>query len=149
MGCDVSALIGMLDYEVQASKRYRRFVSLVMMNVKSTDVGPKNPKWLGTLHEEMFRSTDLVFPIDPNGTTAVVMGETECQGALRAVERFQERYNGALVVHSSIASYPADGLTSKDLFTVAERRLDAAEQSRLGAAVWKEADENDVWWEGE
>jgi hypothetical protein len=138
MDAEVNALTGMLDYEVEASKRYRRFVSLVMMHVKSTDVGPLTDKWLGTMSEEMFRSTDRVFPLDQGGTMAVLMGETESQGALRAVERFQELYGSALAVHSSIASYPVDGLSSQDLFSVAQRRLDVAEQSQPGAAIWRD-----------
>lgn len=139
MDIEVDGLKGMLDYEVEASKRYRRFVSLVMVNVKSTDVGPQNRTWIGTLYKDTFRSADVLFPLNGNGTMAVLMGETEVQGALRAVERFRVRYQGALAVHSSIASYPVDGLTSDELFRVAERRLDVAEQTGPGTSVWREA----------
>jgi hypothetical protein len=137
MNTDLDDLRGMLDYEVEASKRYRRFLSLVMMHVESTTEGLRTDNWLGTVHGEMFRSTDRVFPLDQDGTVVVLMGETGAKGALRAIERFQEQFGGALAVHSSVASYPADGLTSQDLFSVAQQRLVYAEQSPAGAAVWK------------
>jgi len=137
MDTNRDALTGMLDYEVEASKRYRRFVSLVMMHVKPTETAVPTDRWVGAMREDAFRSTDRLFPLDDAGTVAVLMGDTASQGALRAVERFQERYGGALTVHSSIASYPSDGLTPQDLYSVAQQRLELANESRPGTTVWR------------
>ena len=140
MGEELDALTGMLDYEVEASKRYRRFVSLVMMHVKPTAAGLQVDNWLRNIPEDAFRTTDRVFGMNRAGTVAVLMGETSSQGALSAVERFQELYQGALAVHSSIAAYPGDGLSSQDLLNVAQCRLNLAEQSGEGTAIWRNED---------
>lgn len=133
-----------MDYEVRTSERYRRYVSLVMLDLR--DQGEKStvPQWLETMRTETIRSSDHVIPLEHSGVVAILMGETSHEGALRALERLQSRYGEAVAIRASVASYPRDGHTSRDLLSVAQRRLYSAMDSGPGTVVWNEPSAKDV-----
>jgi len=111
----------LVDYELNQSVRHRRFFSLVML-------APSNG-----YNRERFRSVlgDLVRCSDPvfsvNGTVAVLMGETDKNGAVRAVERYQDTVNKALDVRYSVTTFPEDANDTEKLISTGHRRLETAQ----------------------
>ena len=112
----------LLDYELKQSIRHRRFVSLVMLSANG------NTKNLNRILKDISRDTDPVFLL--SDAIAVLMGETDTAGALRAVERYREMSEGAMDVQYSVASFPDDGRSPDDLIYMAQRRLGVADKAR-------------------
>lgn len=108
----------MLDYEVRSSTRYDRDLAIVMM---TTTDGKSVPQCvLG----ETLRGSDEFFNLE--GSSAVLMGETNQEGALSAVERFGFCCDGSYDLRFSIASFPVDGDTAAELLSACNRRLNRA-----------------------
>ena len=112
----------LLDYELKQSIRHRRFVSLVMLSANG------NSKNLNKILKDIGRDTDPVFLL--TDAIAVLMGETDTVGALRAVERYREMSEGAMDVQYSVASFPDDGRSPDDLIHKAHRRLELADEAK-------------------
>jgi len=111
----------LLDYEVAQSVRYRRFISLVMLSVD----GDLNK--LSQVLEGMIRSSDPLFFLDD--AIVVLMGDTDTDGSLKVIRRYQEMIGGAMDVRYSVASFPADGKIAKKLIHTAQHRLNMAKKS--------------------
>ena len=105
----------LLDYELKQSIRHRRFVSLVMLSANG------NKKHLNRILKDIARETDPVFQL--SDVIAVLMGETDTTGALRAVERYREMSQRAMDIKYSVASFPHDGRSPDDLIYMAHRQL--------------------------
>jgi hypothetical protein len=58
----------------------------------------------------------------------LLMGETDTEGALKAVERYQALIGPVTNIRYSIASFPGDGMASEDLIDTAHRRLKTAQE---------------------
>jgi len=116
----------LLDYELNSSLRYRRFVSLVLL---SDQLGPLK----ASLLENVIRRSDELFLLD--GYAAILMSETGRVGALRAIERYKEAYldNGDL--RFVVTSYPKDGSDRETLLQTARRRLERVKASGRGGVV--------------
>jgi hypothetical protein len=127
MGEPMNTLEWLLDYELKQSVRHRRYLSLVIL---SPD---KDSKKLKKVLEDSFRCTDPVFSV--NGTLVVLMGETDKNGAVRAVERYQKTVNGSMDVRYSVASFPEDAKEAEKLMHAAYRRLETARTSRTETVV--------------
>ena len=117
----------LLDYEIQLSSRYRRFLSLVLVGAEVTTL-ELNQVLSGTI-----RSSDVCFP-EAQGLS-VVMGETESSDAVQAIQRYNNAVNGSLALHHAVATYPADGATSSELKAAAARRLAVAKTLGKGSYV--------------
>lgn len=117
----------MLDYEVESAKRYRRYVSLAFVHIEAANRKLQREPCAGTLRHEDFRSTDRLYAAGDQ-TLAVLMGETDGPGAMCALQRLQRLYDGAFVMQYSVASYPADGRSPRELITAAGRGLRDAER---------------------
>ena len=110
-----NSLEWLLDYELKQSVRHRRFVSIVMLSANG------NSKNLNRILKDIGRNTDPVFLL--TDSIAVLMGETDTVGALKAVERYREMIEGAMDVQYSVASFPNDGRSPDDLIHTAQHRL--------------------------
>ncbi len=121
-------LEGLLDYEIRAAARYRRFVSLVLM-FSVTEV--RNMSMKNLLANEL-RSSDEFIAL--NGTNAIAMSETETGGALIAIRRYQTACRD-LDLRFAVASFPGDARTSENLLAMATWRLDVAKKASHSSVV--------------
>ncbi|HIJ73497.1 MAG TPA: hypothetical protein HPP83_05280 [Candidatus Hydrogenedentes bacterium] len=116
-----------LEYELAAAERYRRFVSIVMVGSRQ---GAEKARQVlkGTL-----RSSDVMEQI---GDAAVVlMGETDSEGALCAIERYKDRCGRRHDMRFSIVTFPTDEAEPDALFSTGNRRLEQAMAGDFGAVV--------------
>lgn len=116
-----------MNYEILSCMRYRRFASIIMLSTENSDCD------LDSMLEETIRNSDELF-IMPMGY-AVLMGETEKAGALRAVERYKENVKEVCDLRFGIATYPMDGKSAAELLSAARRRLDRARSMASGCVV--------------
>lgn len=117
----------LLEYELLAAERYRRFVSLVMVTSKSDLEG------LRALMGEQVRESDVMANFDHS--VAVLMGETDGTGAMAAIERFRRSFDSQIDARFSVVTYPADGGKANGLMESAYRRLGRAREAVSGAVV--------------
>ncbi len=122
----LSELEWMLDYEMRSAMRYRRFLSLVVV---ASDQQSNLPDFL----KDSVRGSDEVFQLD-NGT-AILMGETERSGALKAVERLQRLATSERDLWYAVNTFPFDGHTVPELIATAFRRLDKARNLQPNSVV--------------
>ncbi len=125
---NMSELELLLGYELTASSRHRRFVSLVMLSSEAEQSGE-----LEHLLDGVVRESDSAFTV--NDGAIVLMGETDSSGAMRAVERYKNTINNRMDVRFSISSFPVDGKAPTELMQSAERRLQKARELNSGAIV--------------
>lgn len=116
----------LLDYELSSASRHRRTVSLIMVCVVGAGLTARMIK-------RLIRKSDELFMLGTEA--AILMGETELLGALKAVERYKEAYLGELDVRFAVISYPADGEGLQHLLHVVQRRLDMARNAPSGAVI--------------
>lgn len=105
----------LLDYEVRCSKRCRRCISLVVVTATSTSVN------LRALLGHVLRESDELFERPPHGM--ILMGDTDREGALRAIERYKKAYSAQMDLRFGVASFPEDGETVRELLDAGERSL--------------------------
>ena len=123
----------LLDYEMRAAARYRRFVSLVLMFSVNTDkVSTSEVRNMKDLLANELRSSDEFIAL--NGTNAIAMSETETGGALTAIRRYQTAC-GDLDLRFAVASFPGDARTSENLLATATWRLDIAKKASHNSVV--------------
>lgn len=118
----------MLDYEMRAAARYRRFTSLVMLWAQAPRCN------IHRLLLDEIRSSDAYFDNGASGG-AILMGETDSCGALSAINRFRASTAGAVDLRFAIASYPSDARDAREMLAVAQRRLYSAQTAREPGAV--------------
>ncbi len=124
----VSILERLLDYELRAAARYRRFAALVMVTSghKESDVVD--------LLDEQVRGSDEFLQLGDDAA-AILMGETDSSDALVAVKRYKSRCQGGEDLRFAVVSYPADGRGTSELLSTASRRLRAARAGGYGAII--------------
>ena len=118
----------LLDYELRSSSRYRRFVTVVV--VVSDD------KKIRKILSDYVRDSDESFEYDDS--IAVLMGETDMCGSLKAVERYKKNSKLGNGVRYAVASYPNDGASTQDFLTTLFRRFNKAKTAHEGAIVSKD-----------
>jgi hypothetical protein len=117
----------LLQYELRSAERYRRYVSVVM--VKTGDGFDEFKHLLG----DTIRDSDELDEVDDG--TAILMGDTDTDGALCAISRFKQRCGDQLDMRFSIATFPADGREAEGLLEAAARRLALSVSAGTGAVV--------------
>ncbi|MBE7558913.1 hypothetical protein HS125_08180 [bacterium] len=122
----LSELEWMLDYEMRSAMRYRRFLSLVV-------VATERPMDLQDFLKDYVRGSDEVFQLEQGA--AILMGETERSGALKAVERLQRMATNNMGLRYAVNTFPFDGHTVTELIATAFRRLDKARNLDPNAVV--------------
>lgn len=125
--CADSNFQWLLEYELRASARNRRFLSLVGVD------SDRKPEEVQRVLEGTIREGDVVFSLDD--TTVLLMGETERAGAHRAIERFTDVLDGEMEVRFAVSSYPADGKTPEDLMQAMAAGFDTATPAQEGATA--------------
>ena len=117
----------LLQYELHAAERYRRFVSLVMITTGNNAAGLTN------LLGDHVRRSDVIADFD--SSVAVLMGETDKSDALTAVRRYGNIFDSQIDLRFSVVTYPADGSNPYGLVQTAYRRLSKARDANKGAVV--------------
>ena len=122
----INDLEWMLDYEMRSAMRYRRFLSLVV-------IATEEPGNLHGFLRDTVRGSDEVFQLDSGA--AVLMGETERSGALKAVERLQRATREMVPLRFAVNTFLFDGHTVAELLGTAQRRLEKARRLEPNAVV--------------
>lgn len=118
----------LLNYEICASKRYRRSVSLVVFACDDEHTDQMN-RYL----RDFIRESDIAYTMGPR--TLLVMGETSKEDAQIAIQRFREFSQEMMDIRYGVSSFPGDGKCIKDLVNKAHRRYDMARSLEWGACV--------------
>lgn len=109
-------LAWMLAHEIALAERYRRFVTLLMLQ-------PNQPERRLAAHlQGKMRQSDVVFDFD-GSRVAVLMSETAPEGARVAIDRYLREFPGGSEVTYGFSSYPEDGNCLPTLLAAATRRL--------------------------
>jgi hypothetical protein len=112
-----------LDYELQASSRYRRYVSVVLL--KGAGNGSS---YLKDIISDCIRTCDAAFAY--GNYIAVLMGETDDKGSRLAIERYKKNLSTrGHQAHFASVTYPGDGTTADDLSRLLWQRI---EESKSG-----------------
>lgn len=115
---DSSNLEIFLEYELQASSRYRRYVSVVLLK----GIGCEAPQLKKSLLE-IVRNSDASFFF--GNYIAILMSETDDTGSLTAIERYKrDMKSRGHDVRFAYVTYPGDGKTVDDLNRVLLERLE-------------------------
>lgn len=118
-----------LDYEIRCSKRYRRFVSVIMLSAMNETI------IRDLLSDKSIRSSDEIFLLEDK--TVIIMGETDISGALtacnRIVKTIKKFFNDD--IRSGIASFPVDGFSANDLLITVNRRFEKAQKMLTNNAI--------------
>jgi hypothetical protein len=117
----------LLQYELHAAERYRRFVSVVMITADD------NPTGLPNLLGDHVRRSDVMSDFD--SSLAILMGETDKGDALTAVKRYGNLFDDQIDLRFSVVTYPGDGANPYSLVQTAYRRLNKAKTSQKGSVV--------------
>lgn len=117
----------LVDYELRAAERYRRFVTLML-------VASRNGGFLlKDVLAKTKRESDRLFELD--NEVAILMSETDVAGALTAVERYKSLFSEEIDLRFSVVSFPLDGVNCSDLMGKVFQRLDEAKALECGAVV--------------
>jgi hypothetical protein len=117
----------LLDYELRSSIRYRRPVSLVSIGRVGTRVD------LRKLLETAFRDSDELFEL--GGGATIIMGQTDRDGAVAAVNRYKQLCTEEIDLRFAVACFPDDGHNAQDLIASLHRRLQRAMTLDRGGVV--------------
>jgi hypothetical protein len=117
----------LLRHELNAAERYRRFVSLAMISCS------QGMPYLRNILNTYARKSDAITSF--NGSTVVLMDETNEQGALVAIKRYRNLLGRECGMRFSIVTYPHDETTADRMLEVAHARLDSAD---MDDAYWAE-----------
>lgn len=119
-------LFPLLDYEMRSAERYGRFVSVVMI------AADELPRVRGLL-QDCVRKSDVLSDFD--SSLVVMMGETDKNDALCAVNRFNNFFMNQPDLRFSVATYPEDGIRPDVLIETAYKRLHRAKKAHSGTVV--------------
>lgn len=117
----------LIDYELRAAERYRRFVTLLLATSNGGSF------FLKDILSKTKRESDKLFELD--GEVALLMSETDSSGTLVAVARYKSLFSEDVDLRFGLASFPVDGINCTDLLATAYRRLNAAKILECGAVV--------------
>jgi len=120
-------LESLVDYEVRSSTRYRRYFSLLLIVPVGSHVNVRE------MLLEIFRTSDEFFEF--RSRYAILMGETNSEGALAAVDRYRGACDNQIDLRFAVASFPVDGQTTSEIVTKVQRRLNQALKLDRGAVV--------------
>jgi GGDEF domain-containing protein len=79
------------------------------------------------------RDSDVIANFDHS--VAVLMEETDSEGARMAIERYKRLFDSQVDLRFSIVTYPGDGGKPDGLIKTAYQRLDRARKSDTGSVV--------------
>ena len=117
-----------LEYELNAAERYRRFVSVVMVSSDS-----QYADHVKELLENNIRKSDVMS--DYENSIMLMLGETDKKDALAAVKRYSGLFMDRLDLRFSVVTYPDDGVKADGLIGTAYMRLARAKSGSFGEVV--------------
>ena len=120
----------LVQYELGAAERYRRYVSLVLVHSPTDHSGLQ-----GTLGAHV-RKSDAMARF--HHSVAMLMGETDQSDALRAVQRYEGVLGDQFDTRYAVVTYPVDATAPDSLMAIAERRLQKAESEHSGHVVYQD-----------
>ena len=121
----------MLDHEIALAERYRRFVTVLMIQPSC-----KRKDFQERLKGHVRRG-DLVFGVG-DSALAVLMSETDQNGARVALSRYVRECAAGVTIAYGIGSYPEDGTGAMQLLTAASRNLNEWARMRMNGAPMSE-----------
>lgn len=124
----VRLLKDILQYELACAERYRRFVSLVMVNE-----APDTKAQLKHVLADTARDSDLL--VERDATFLILMSETDRKGARNAISRYIDREGDVHDFSFALVTFPNDSGTAETLMETAERRLQKATEEGPGTIV--------------
>ncbi|MDB5097648.1 MAG: hypothetical protein JWM80_2069 [Cyanobacteria bacterium RYN_339] len=128
-----SLLMIRLEEEVSRARRYKRPFSLVMVDLDARD-GAEQPEGLKRVAQivRLQLRAGIDFPsLYSDDRVAMILPETDAEGALVVAERIREKVAGtdaAQTVSISIAAFPAAATSMHGLIDAAERAIASARQ---------------------
>ena len=96
MKTDFTILRQLLQYELYSAQRHRRFVSMVMVTTEEGISGLRS--FLGA----HIRDSDVIADFD--SSIAVLMGETDINSAMIAVDRYKSFFESQLDLRFSVVT---------------------------------------------
>lgn len=117
-----------VNVEQQSAARHRHFLSVVMIASADSNAAVRR------ILRGSLRASDEVFVLEEG--TAIVMAQTDLEGARKSVLRFIDHGEEMHDLRFSIATYPSDS-GGRCLILEAEERLVAAKQGQFGEVVWQ------------
>ncbi|MFA6243470.1 MAG: hypothetical protein WC655_21195 [Candidatus Hydrogenedentales bacterium] len=116
-----------IQYAIRVADRYQRNVTLVMLNAGQDGAAARK------LLAECTRSCDEVMEF--HACAAVLMGETDEEGALRATERYKRVHGNRVDMRFGVAGFPKDGQSATSVFRTAFKRMNKACETGPGTVV--------------
>lgn len=120
----------LLDYELQAAERYRRYLTLVMVD---TDYCPS---YLEKIFAATLRECDAV--TSSGQSISIIMSDTRTNGALQVIERLKRECEENKRNYYSVVSYPQDGSDTDSLISKGQGRLENARGIAPGTAIYSD-----------
>jgi hypothetical protein len=117
-----------LEYELNAAERYRRFVSLVMVSSMDEDIAH-----IKDLLGDNIRKSDVLSDYD--SSVMLMLSETDKKDAVSAVKRYNSLFMNRLDLRFSVVTYPDDGVRADGLVETAYMRLAKAKSASFGSVV--------------
>ena len=127
VGEKIGFLQKFLGYELKSAERYRRFVSLVLVN---RDDQKRETRQLLT---DAVRTSDVLADVDD--VSVILMTETNSAGALSAIDRYKNRGDLGQILRFAVVTYPSDGGGVESLIETGYRRLESASAGPPGTVV--------------
>ncbi len=128
MSDNVRMLNWAIEHELRCSQRYQRFLTVVGAECQATDTALKE------LLGEILRGSDEIIELDST-EVAIVMAETDRQGALMAIDRYHAHFNGAFDIRFGVATFPLDAGDHEALLGSARSRLLKAKKGKPGTVI--------------
>jgi len=119
-----------MNYAVRVAERYSRSLSLVCIASGNGPVSYRKCLEGRTRESDEFQEF--------RNSAAILMGETDRAGALKAVERLGKTCGRDVDLRFSVASFPEDGEAAFAIFTKASRRLEHARNGGPGSVVYED-----------
>jgi len=120
----------LLDYEIRGALRYRRFLSVALVEASGEEAH------ISALLD-LFRTSDEWIRYE-GGQLALIMRETDSEAATTAIRRAMSQYGARIEFRMAVASYPTDGWNGGDLLRIAEERLSSSAELTPVAAPLKQ-----------
>ena len=127
LGDEWNNLLRLIDFELRVSDRYKRYLSLTM--IASGD----GPVSISKTLEDVIRISDEL--VDLEGSTTLLMPETNMQGAMTAIRRFKTKCNGTIDLRFAVVTFPRDGKSAGALVDKVVQRLEKAKAGANGEVV--------------
>ena len=120
----------LLEYELQAAERYRRYLTLVLVDTDGCT------SYLEKIFVATLRDCDAVSA--NHRSIFIIMSDTRPSGALCVIERLKRECDENKNNFYSVVSYPKDGVSAEMLIAKAQEQLHDAHTVSPGAIIYSD-----------